>query len=188
MEKIFNKIDELNEKYLNILEDVCNIESPTDYKKGVDDACRYIIDIAEKRGWKVEILPQKVSGDAVCITMNENAEGKPFAISGHMDTVHPVGCFGNPATTRDAEKMYGPGVTDCKGGVVAECAAASRYCPVTIWAGKARIDRNFLHATAEQSPEICSIAVVWSIVTPDVHSAKIVTFLDNLQQFCIFVC
>lgn len=119
MEKLFRKIDELNEKYLDVLENVCNIESPTDYKKGVDDACRYIIDIAEKRGWKVEILPQKVSGDAVCITMNENAEGKPFAISGHMDTVHPVGCFGNPATTRDAEKMYGPGVTDCKGGVVA---------------------------------------------------------------------
>jgi glutamate carboxypeptidase len=36
-----------------------------------------------------------------------------------MDTVHPVGFFGSPATRRDEEKMYGPGVTDCKGGVVA---------------------------------------------------------------------
>ena len=119
MEKLFEKIDELNEEYLDVLEAVCNIESPTDYKEGVDKACRYITDIAEKRGWKVEILKQPVSGDAVCITMNEDVDARPFAISGHMDTVHPVGSFGSPATTRDAEKMYGPGVTDCKGGVVA---------------------------------------------------------------------
>lgn len=119
MEKLFEKIDELNEEYLDVLEAVCNIESPTDYKEGVDKACRYITDIAEKRGWKVEILKQPVSGDAVCITMNEDVDARPFAISGHMDTVHPVGSFGSPATTRDAEKMYGPGTTDCKGGVIA---------------------------------------------------------------------
>ena len=52
MEKLFAKIDELNEKYLDVLEAVCNIESPTDYKKGVDDACSYIIKIAEERGVK----------------------------------------------------------------------------------------------------------------------------------------
>ena len=119
MEKLFEKIDELNEEYLDVLEAVCNIESPTDYKEGVDKACRYITDIAEKRGWKVEILKQPVSGDAVCITMNGDVDARPFAISGHMDTVHPVGSFGSPATTRDAEKMYGPGTSDCKGGVIA---------------------------------------------------------------------
>ncbi|MBO5099607.1 MAG: M20/M25/M40 family metallo-hydrolase [Clostridia bacterium] len=119
MEKLFEKIDELSDKYLDVLENVCNIESPTDYKEGVDKACRYITDIAEKRGWKVEILKQPVSGDAVCITMNGDVDARPFAISGHMDTVHPVGSFGSPATTRDAEKMYGPGTSDCKGGVIA---------------------------------------------------------------------
>lgn len=119
MEKLFAKIDELNEKYLDVLEAICNIESPTDYKKGVDDACAYIVDIAKKRGWEIEVLKQEVSGDAVCITMNADVDAKPFAISGHMDTVHPVGFFGSPATRRDEEKMYGPGVTDCKGGVIA---------------------------------------------------------------------
>jgi len=33
--------------------------------------------------------------------------------------VHPVGSFGTPAVRRDEKRMYGPGVMDCKGGVVA---------------------------------------------------------------------
>ena len=124
-EKLFLEIDNLKEKYLDILEDVCNIESPTDYKEGVDRVGRYFIKLAEERGWKVEVSSQKVSGDAVCITVNPDAKGAPIAVSGHMDTVHPVGSFGPlPVVRREGERMYGPGVTDCKGGIVAAFLAA----------------------------------------------------------------
>jgi len=37
-EELFAKIDELNEKHVAVWEDVCNIESPTDCKPGVDAA------------------------------------------------------------------------------------------------------------------------------------------------------
>jgi glutamate carboxypeptidase len=40
-----------------------------------------------------------------------------------MDTVHPVGSFGTPAVKMDEEKIYGPGVTDCKGGLAAALLA-----------------------------------------------------------------
>lgn len=33
-ESVFNNIDSMNEKHLDILEDFCNIESPTDFKEG----------------------------------------------------------------------------------------------------------------------------------------------------------
>jgi glutamate carboxypeptidase len=66
----------------------------------------------------VEICKQEVSGDAVCITMNPDVDAPPVAISGHMDTVHPVGSFGTPTVWRDEEKIYGPGTLDCKSGVV----------------------------------------------------------------------
>ena len=36
--------------------------------------------------------------------------------SGRLRFVHPVGSFGNPAVKIDGDKIYGPGVTDCKGG------------------------------------------------------------------------
>ena len=35
-DNLFKVIDSLEEKYTKVLVDVCNIESPTDYKKGVD--------------------------------------------------------------------------------------------------------------------------------------------------------
>ena len=118
MENILNKIDDLTNEYFSVWEDVCNIESPTNYKEGVDKVGEYISSLAHKKGWKVEIDKQETSGDVVCVTMNPESSLPPVTISGHIDTVHPVGMFGTPAVHRDDEKIYGPGVTDCKGGVV----------------------------------------------------------------------
>ena len=36
-----------------------------------------------------------------------------------MDTVHKVGAFGSPAVHIEGDVIRGPGVTDCKGGIVA---------------------------------------------------------------------
>lgn len=55
----------------------------------------------------------------VAITMNPDACLPPVALSGHMDTVHPVGSFGTPPCRRVQNHLYGPGAMDCKGGVVA---------------------------------------------------------------------
>lgn len=118
-EKIFQKIDELNQEYIKVWEDVCNLESPTNDKAAVDAVGSYFIERAKARGWEVEICEQPVSGNAVSITMNPDAKGSLICLSGHMDTVHPIGSFGTPAVKMDEEKIYGPGVTDCKGGVVA---------------------------------------------------------------------
>lgn len=119
MEKLFAKIDDLEKEYLNVWQDVCNLESPTEYKEGVDRVGAYFAEMAEKRGFKIEYSRQDIAGDVVCITMNPDSEEQPLVISGHIDTVHPVGSFGSPAVHIDGEKIYGPGVTDCKGGVVA---------------------------------------------------------------------
>lgn len=115
--ELFALIDQLTDEYLNIWEDLCRIESPSSSKEGVDAVGHYCIAIARKKGWKVDICPQTVSGDAVCITMNPDIPAPPVAISGHMDTVHPIGSFGDPTVRRDAQKIYGPGILDCKSGV-----------------------------------------------------------------------
>ncbi|MBR5192610.1 MAG: M20/M25/M40 family metallo-hydrolase [Clostridia bacterium] len=116
---LLKKIDELYNEYLSIWEDVCNIESPTSYKKGVDEVGAYFINLANKFGWKVEVFNHNVSGNVVCITMNENAKNAPIALSGHIDTVHPLGLFGKPAVKIKDGNIFGPGVADCKGGIVA---------------------------------------------------------------------
>lgn len=116
---LFDKIDELNLEYVSIWEELCNIESPTSCKEGVDACSAYLARIAQKHGWKIEKKEIKCSGDVLCFTMNQDAKGQPFALSGHLDTVHPVGTFGTPAVKIEGNKMYGPGVLDCKGGIVA---------------------------------------------------------------------
>jgi len=118
-EKVFSMIETLNDKYIGVWEDICNIESPTQFKEGVDAVGNYFASLARECGFQVEIFEQPVAGDVVCITMNPDAKGKPICLSGHIDTVHPVGSFGTPAVKIAGEKIYGPGVTDCKGGVAA---------------------------------------------------------------------
>ncbi len=121
--KLFDIIDQINDEYVKLWVDVSNTESPTDYKKGVDKACGFFIDVAEKMGWDIEILENEFSGNPVCITMNGCSSEKPICLSGHLDTVHSVGSFGTPAVKIDGDKMYGPGVMDCKGGTVAALEA-----------------------------------------------------------------
>lgn len=117
-EELFEVIDSLKDKYVKFLSDVCEIESPTEYKPGVDAVGRYFIDRAKEIGFDTEVFPQPVSGDVVCITMNSDINEKPLCLSGHMDTVHPLGFFGEPTVRIEGDKMYGPGVNDCKGGIV----------------------------------------------------------------------
>ena len=118
MQKVFDRIDAAFPQYVKIWEDICNIESPTAEKARVDEVGNYFVRFAEARGWAVERFEQPLVGDVVCITMNEGAAGKPITLSGHMDTVHPVGLFGSPAVKIEGDRIYGPGVMDCKGGLV----------------------------------------------------------------------
>ncbi len=121
--ELFETIDFLNSDYVKIWVDVCNIESPTRYKAGVDACGEYFAQMARERGWKVEYFRQPVAGDVVDITLNPDADAKPIIFSAHLDTVHPVGSFGSPAVKLEGAMMYGPGVTDCKGGAVAAMLA-----------------------------------------------------------------
>jgi len=117
--ELFDEINRLNEKYIKVWEEFCNIESPTSYKEGVDKSGAYVAKWAKDMGFEVDYAPMEKSGDVICITMNPNEKREPVCISGHIDTVHPAGLFGSPAVHLDEEKIYGPGVVDCKGGIVA---------------------------------------------------------------------
>ena len=120
---IFSVIEELNEHYCDLWEKVCNIESPTDYKPGVDTVGNVFIQIAQQQQWAVEVSEQEKAGNAIYITMNPESPEKPIVFSGHIDTVYPRGSFPAPAVYRDDQRIYGPGVIDCKGGVVAAVMA-----------------------------------------------------------------
>ncbi len=123
IKEIFEIIDERADEHLELLARLASVESPTSDKAGVDEACALIVEVARERGWEVEYHREPVAGDAACITMNCSAEGAPVVLSGHIDTVHPKGSFGYPPVKIEGEVIRGPGVADCKGGVVGALAA-----------------------------------------------------------------
>ena len=120
---LLDTIDALDQQYMSVWEAVCNLESPTACKAGVDAVGDYFETLAREKGWKIEKLALETAGNPICITMNPDAPGAPVTFSGHIDTVHPVGLFGQPPVRLDEDKIYGPGVADCKGGAVASFLA-----------------------------------------------------------------
>ena len=116
-------IDSLNGEFTQKWIDVCNIESPTYHKSGLDAVGEYFADYAVRNGWQVERFDQKVAGNVITITLNPTVNERPITFSGHIDTVHSLGSFGTPAVKCDDTRIYGPGVMDCKGGCVAALLA-----------------------------------------------------------------
>ena len=121
--ELFKKIEALYPKYLDVWERLCSIESPTDNKDGLDAASTFLASVGEAFGCHIDRFSQAVAGDVITLTLNPEATEAPFILSGHLDTVHPVGLFGTPPVRRDDTYIYGPGVVDCKGGVVAALCA-----------------------------------------------------------------
>ncbi len=132
-DKLFKKLDILEGKYIKLWENICNIESPTDYKAGLDAVSAYINNEAVNIGLKSEIIKQAAAGNLVKVTLDNKSGQKPVIISAHIDTVHPVGSFGNPPVKTAEGIMYGPGVIDDKGGAAAALYAieALKLCGYT---------------------------------------------------------
>ena len=120
---VFSAIDRKTEEYVAAWKRFAEWESPTLDKAGVDLASEYIANLGAKMGFSVVRFPIEGAGDVFEITMNPSATGRPICFSGHVDTVHAKGSFGTPAVRIEDGKIYGPGVTDCKGGIVAALLA-----------------------------------------------------------------
>ena len=121
--KVFEKIDELSGKYLDVLIDACNIESKTEDKEGVDKVGDYFAASAKDLGYEIKKKEFERAGNVYSFTYNPNGKKKPISLSGHMDTVHKKGSFGYPPTRIEGDYVYGPGVNDCKGNIAVEFLA-----------------------------------------------------------------
>lgn len=69
-------------------------------------------------GASIERIPGRQGfGDSVRATLPHNNSGQPgILISGHLDTVHPVGTLEKLPFKRDGNLCWGPGIQDMKAG------------------------------------------------------------------------
>ena len=113
---VFREIEKDEAKYIKFWEDICNIETVSSDKPALDELVDFIQAFAAEEGFSVRRTPFEKCGDFLTIDINEGAE-KGYMFLAHMDTVHVKGKFGYPPVKIDGNKMIGPGVIDCKGGI-----------------------------------------------------------------------
>lgn len=118
IEYIFEKIENSEKEYFDFLKKVVEIESPTDYKMGVDNVGKAFAEKANEMGFSVEVFEQKTSGNLISITLSPDSDDAPICLSGHIDTVHKVGTLAKNPFRIENNRVYGPGISDCKGGCV----------------------------------------------------------------------
>lgn len=119
MEQALTYIDRREADMLRFWKELVLLESPSDYKAGVDAVGNAIADFCRRElGWCIRFQEDKVYGNclAVCSCPFEDYRDG-VALSAHMDTVHPLGSF-QPLLREDAAYLYGPGAGDCKGGII----------------------------------------------------------------------
>ena len=79
--ELFQEIDGMNEEYLKIWADVCNIESPTQSKAGVDAVGSYFVKMAQREDFEVEIFPPNVFASFVGEEyLSPGPESHPFIV------------------------------------------------------------------------------------------------------------
>ena len=102
---------------LFLWETLVRMESPSADPEAIDRLASHLDTYCRALGMETEKF--RPEGAGTCLAAATPARAlPPILLLGHMDTVHPVGSFpGGPFTRRDG-CVYGPGVHDCKGGLV----------------------------------------------------------------------
>ncbi len=108
------------------LKKLVETESPSSDKAAVDQVGRLVIDECHRLGAKLEIVPNRETGDHIVARWHPAqaaSEKKPILLLHHMDTVFPLGTLARMPFYSKDDKTYGPGVLDMKGGIVVTLAA-----------------------------------------------------------------
>jgi glutamate carboxypeptidase len=115
---------------LTILKRLVETESSSHDKAGVDRVGAIISDQCSHMGALVKIHPQLSTGDLVEVrfpTPQLNLPGESrvnsILLLAHMDTVFPPGTLAKMPFYENDGKVYGPGVSDMKGGIVVALTA-----------------------------------------------------------------
>ena len=113
----------------NLLRLLVETESPSHDKAAVDRVGALVADEGRRLGARVEILPNKETGDHVLMHFaHDGAEAgqKPILLLCHMDTVFPLGTIEKFPYRELEGKIAGPGTLDMKAGIVIALAAIAQ--------------------------------------------------------------
>ncbi|MCD8189511.1 MAG: M20/M25/M40 family metallo-hydrolase [Clostridiales bacterium] len=116
IQEICDYIDSKERAMTQLWEQMVRIESPSARKDEVNRLAAHLDTYLDAMGLQTRKVPFEEAGSSL-VAHTEEGELPAVALMAHMDTVHPVGRFGADVFRREGDKIYGPGVYDCKGGI-----------------------------------------------------------------------
>ncbi len=102
---------------VKFLKTLVKIDSSTYYKKGIDNLGEFYADKLKKLKFKIDIKKISKSGNVVVARKYGQGTGKVSLIA-HMDIAYSKGVVEKRKPLLEKDVLYGPGVADCKGGLV----------------------------------------------------------------------
>lgn len=103
--------------FLADLQSLVDLDCGSPDKAGVDAAGRLVEARLRSDGWDLERLPHEVWGDTLVATTSGGGPGH-VVLMAHLDTVFDPGTAALRPFRTEGGIAYGPGVTDCKAGVL----------------------------------------------------------------------
>lgn len=116
-QEIYDYIDSQKDSMMFLWENIVRIESRSQEIEGVKKLASHIDTYLSAMNFNTHKYIFENAGPSLA-AFNRSRELPPVVLMAHMDTVHPKGTFGSDVFVRDGEFVYGPGVYDCKGGIV----------------------------------------------------------------------
>jgi len=105
-------------RYIDELRELCAIDTYTYHKAGLDEMARLLAARMRGLGMDTTIIENEAWGNDLLGVMRGDGHGN-VVLLGHMDTVYPVGIAGERPVRLENTILYGPGVCDMKGCILA---------------------------------------------------------------------
>lgn len=118
MHPVFAYMEQHKEQILDDIRTVVAIESPSLDKAAVDAMGAKFAELFAGAGAQVETLPREERGDILRLYWGEGREAGQTLVLSHMDTVFNVGDIARNPLRIENGRLYGPGTSDMKGGIV----------------------------------------------------------------------
>lgn len=119
MQAILEQCEQVRPEFLQLWGELVNIDSGSDYSPGLRQVGEIVGAFCRQQGMDTEYHPMAAADGKFNITARAVGTGtKSILLLAHMDTVFPEGTAAARPFRTDGEWAYGPGVSDCKGGVV----------------------------------------------------------------------
>jgi glutamate carboxypeptidase len=124
-EGLLRQANDLTEPFLQRLEEMVNIDSPTYYMPGIEKMTELIRQRMSELGAEVTVTPATAEkGNNIVATWRGKGK-RNILLMAHMDTVHKEGSAAEWPYRREGNKAFGPGVLDDKGGIALGLATIS---------------------------------------------------------------